>query len=148
MEWLSTTKFINKQSNYIQDGHFKDTTVFALFFSALFDERGDILNTLKQMYTKLKSRRLPVEIIFISKDESEEEMLETFKNHGDWIAIEYTEPVISEFGFIYEICSIPKLIILGKDGSKLSRDGIDDIEKYGIGAVLSWTSTVHKFSIP
>lgn len=148
MEWLSTTKFINKQSDFIQDDHFKDTTVFALFFSALFDEREDILDTLKQMYTKLRSRRLPVEIIFISMDESEEEMLDAFKSHGDWIAIKYKEPTALVLGFMYGICSIPKLIILGKDGKQISRDGIVDIENYGIGAVLSWTSTVHTFSIP
>jgi len=81
---------------------------------------------LKEFYEKAKG--MGVEIIFVSSDETSEDMIAYMKEaHGDWLAVEHESPLSTALSAKYDVSGIPTLIVCKKDGSVVSKDGRDEV---------------------
>lgn len=73
---------------------------------------------LKNFYTKLHEQGHPVEIVFVSLDRDEQQMLNYYTNEqGDWMAIKYDAPARQELTKEYQIRGIPSLLVVNRQGS-------------------------------
>merc|ERR1712098_223628 len=65
-----------------------------------------------------------VEIIFVSSDQSTEDMLSYMKeSHGDWLACQHNSEVVNVLEKKYKISGIPSLIVSKKDGTLITEEG-------------------------
>jgi len=81
-----------------------------------------------------------VEIVFVSSDRSNEDMLSYMKeSHGDWLATEHNSALTNSLKQKYEISGIPTLVVLKKDGSMITKDGRSHVMgKKPADAVKAW----------
>lgn len=76
---------------------------------------------LKQFYEKAKADREKIEIIFVSNDKSEEEMLSYFQNHhGDYLAIKYGDDAHRDLPRELNIQGIPTVTVIDKTGKEVT----------------------------
>ncbi|XP_004206112.2 nucleoredoxin-like protein 2 [Hydra vulgaris] len=81
---------------------------------------------LKDFYEVVKDSGL--EIIFMSSDESQEDMINYMKeSHGDWYCVEYGSALVDELKQKFEVNGIPTLVVCRKDGSVINADANDDV---------------------
>merc|ERR1711990_817358 len=63
-----------------------------------------------------------VEIIFVSSDQSTEDMLSYMKeSHGDWLACQHDSAVAKALDEKYQISGIPTLVVCKKDGTLITK---------------------------
>merc|ERR1711983_569141 len=96
---------------------------------------------LKEFYDKVAKDG--VEIIFLSWDQSPEEMLSYMKeSHGDWLAFQHDSEMKEKLEEKYNVCGIPTLVVLKADGTLVTEDGADDIEEHEASEVIKESSLV------
>merc|ERR1712055_334750 len=87
---------------------------------------------------------LGVEVIFISRDKTEEEMFEYMKEmHGDWLAIKYKSELSESLKEKYKIEGIPTLVVMRKsDGALLNDLGEKQVkeQKPAAETIATWKS--------
>ncbi|XP_023340806.1 nucleoredoxin-like protein 2 isoform X3 [Eurytemora carolleeae] len=93
---------------------------------------------LKDFYEEVSDEG--VEIVFVSSDESNEDMLSYMKeSHGDWLAIEHNSNLTNSLNEKYEVDGIPTLVVCKKDGTVITKDGRDHVmSKQPAQAVKDW----------
>ena len=80
-----------------------------------------------------------VEIIFVSSDQSQKDMLSYMKeSHGDWWAVEHGSSTAEALSTHYKIRSIPTLIVLDGNGKLISNRGQIDVINKGLKALDEW----------
>ena len=80
-----------------------------------------------------------MEIIFVSSDQSQKDMLDYMKeSHGDWWAVEHGSSTAEALSTHYKIRSIPTLIVLDGNGKLISNKGRMDINDKGLEALDEW----------
>merc|ERR1712088_601445 len=90
---------------------------------------------LKEFYDKVAKDG--VEIIFLSWDQSPEEMLSYMKeSHGDWLAFQHDSDMKEKLEEKFNVCGIPTLVVLKADGTLVTEDGADDIEEHEASEVI------------
>lgn len=101
----------------------------ALYFSAHWcGPCREFTPILKDFYEELEEQNF--EIVFISFDESEEELKEYLAEaHGDWYHIPQSSDKVEELSKKYDVSSIPTLIIIKADGSVITKTARTDVEK-------------------
>jgi len=83
---------------------------------------------LKEFYEKVAKEG--VEIIFLSWDQSQEDMLSYMKEmHGDWLAFQHGTEMKDKLEEKFNVCGIPTLAVLKADGTVVTEDGADEIEE-------------------
>jgi len=94
---------------------------------------------LKDFYQDVSEDR--IEVIFVSSDESQEDMLSYMKeSHGDWFAFEHESKVGQRLKKKYKVSGIPTLVALKSDGTLINDDATDDIEEKGPSIISQWKS--------
>ncbi|KAF4657410.1 Peptide-N(4)-(N-acetyl-beta- glucosaminyl)asparagine amidase [Perkinsus chesapeaki] len=80
---------------------------------------------LKQFYQLAKSVGIKLEIVFVSSDRSESDMLDYFRNeHGDWLALAYSDRAQAQWlSQTFGVRGIPSLKVLNYDGESCVPDG-------------------------
>ena len=74
------------------------------------------------LYSQVSGSR--VEVVFVSSDGSEEEMLSYMtESHGDWLAVEHNSAVSDSLSEKYEVRGIPSLVVVKKDGTMVTKEG-------------------------
>merc|ERR1712227_847361 len=91
---------------------------------------------LKDFYDEVDN----VEIVFVSSDRSNDDMLSYMKeSHGDWLATERGSPLTKSLKEKYGISGIPTLIVVKADGTVVTKDGrADVVSKQPKQAVQAW----------
>lgn len=119
---LKSTKLINKSGKEINVSKELASKVVFLYFSAHWcPPCRQFTPMLKQFYSKMKGSGHNIEIVFISNDKSEQEMMSYFQNdHGDYLAVKFGETDISNLSREYDIKGIPTLCVIDKDGKTLA----------------------------
>ena len=80
-----------------------------------------------------------VEIIFVSSDQSQKDMLSYMKeSHGDWWAVEHGSSTAEALSTHYKIRNIPTLIVLDGNGKLISNRGQIDVINKGLEALDEW----------
>merc|ERR1711976_24417 len=92
---------------------------------------------LKDFYQEVSAEG--VEIIFVSSDQSEADMISYMKeSHGDWYALDHGSEPANKLKEKYGISGIPSLIVVKKDGTIITKDGRSDVQGKGPSSVKNW----------
>jgi thiol-disulfide isomerase/thioredoxin len=93
---------------------------------------------LVEFYSNLKQEGKEFEIIFVSADKGEDEMLAYMKETSmPWLAIPYNSTAIKALKEKLNISGIPALVIVC-DGQVITKQGRDDVENSGSTAYEKW----------
>ena len=141
MEHLAGQTLVNKNKDEVSaDEALKDKEIIALYFSAHWcPPCRRFTPVLADFYEETKDNELPLEIIFVSSDESEDGLFSYMNEaHGDWLAVPFGSPIAEKLGEQFGIQGIPTLIVVKKDGTVVSTNGRADVEQKGANAFKEW----------
>ena len=83
--------------------------------------------------------RAAFEVVFVSADRSAEAQNKYMKDTGmKWPAVPFDAKSKSALSKKYSVSGIPALIILGKDGSVITKNGRDDVARDPNAALSKW----------
>ena len=138
---------INSEESTMQVDEFptadllKDKTAVAIYFSASWcGPCKKFTPVLAQLYTKLNKKGKKFEVIWISRDRSQDEFLQYYQQMP-WLAVtlDNLEGVLQKLAPKYQLKGIPHLVILdGDDASIISLDGRTLIAKDQHGLEYPW----------
>ncbi|KAI6170544.1 Thioredoxin [Aphelenchoides bicaudatus] len=108
--------------------HLKGKLV-ALYFSAVWCPPCRAFTPkLKAFYEKLEASGKDFEVIFVSRDRSEDQLVDYYKNHhGNWAYLPFGSPKIDELLKKYEIATIPSLKVIKADGEVVVQDARSEV---------------------
>ncbi|CAD5220332.1 unnamed protein product [Bursaphelenchus okinawaensis] len=102
--------------------------VVGLFFAAKWNPTCvDFMDWLKHFYGLANKDKPIFEIVFISRDHSENDMKEYLKIHGPWLYTTYACKTVKSLFERYTLRQIPQMMIIQKGGTPVVDDGIDAI---------------------
>lgn len=112
--------------------------VFAFYFSAHWCPpcRGFTPQLAEWYKNGLKDKGL--EIVFVSSDKSENEFKEYFAEQP-WLALDYADRTLkADLNAMFGVQGIPTVVIIGADGSVISKDGRSAIAGDPTGESFPW----------
>jgi len=124
MAYFDGKTLINQKGEELQAADvLADKEVVLVYFSAHWcPPCRNFTKVLKEMYEELQEQDQKIAIIFVSCDNSEDEMTSYFTNdHGDYFAVPYTnDSLMNELKINFAVQGIPKLAIINpEDGSQI-----------------------------
>jgi len=130
-------KFQKKDGSIVGTEAIKGKTL-GLYFSAHWCPpcRG-FTPVLAKFYEEYRSSNSDFEIVFVSSDKSENDMLDYFKNdHGDYLALPYeNREGKNELSTMFEVQGIPTFVIVDSNGKVLNANGRSKVSA-GVKKVL------------
>ncbi|GMV83063.1 MAG: hypothetical protein AMXMBFR7_42470 [Planctomycetota bacterium] len=85
------------------------------------------------------------EVLFVSADNSAEEMAGYMQEaQMKWPAVKFDAPARMKIAADLGIESIPTLIVLKPDGQIITREGYNEVDRQGAGALTAWQSAAGK----
>jgi nucleoredoxin len=112
--------------------------VFALYFSASYcPPCKKFTPILKEFYDVMNEESKVLEIIFVSKDNSQEEMLGYFEKMP-WLSIKFGDAKIARCMEKFCVEGIPQVVVLKNDGTLITKDGKKDVYTKGEVAMDEW----------
>ncbi|XP_070381277.1 nucleoredoxin-like protein 2 isoform X3 [Dermacentor albipictus] len=116
-------------SEHSADEVLRDAKVVALYFSAHWcPPCRHFTPILAEVYAEVKEALPCTEVVFVSLDHSEEDMLKYMdESHGDW---ELTSKYVK---------GIPTLIVFKMDGTVITSSGREQVQEEGPQAFHKWT---------
>lgn len=140
--WIAEAKIFNKRFYPVDPKWLSENTdAVVLLFTANGVDRNGVIEKFYEIYENVKYKNMPVEVIYVPLEDDEASMLESYKNQANWFTLKFGDPMIVVLMYLFEVTCIPHIIVLGVDGSTISRNGIADIEEYGGNCVISWLGT-------
>ncbi|MDA0722787.1 MAG: thioredoxin family protein [Verrucomicrobia bacterium] len=89
-----------------------------------------------------KANKEKFEVLLVSADNSEKAQANYMKKYMmPWLAVKHQSIAANLLVKKMEVSGIPFLVILGPDGSVVTKDGRDDVNSMGNKALLKWKST-------
>lgn len=86
---------------------------------------------LAKFHGALKAANANFEVVFVSCDQTEEQMWEYFKEeHGDYLVINYGSPLREAIMGVHGVKGIPMLVIMKDDGSVISAAGREEVKQH------------------
>ena len=80
-----------------------------------------------------------MEIIFVSSDRSSDDMKSYMKeSHGSWLSIEHGSELANSLKQQFGVSGIPAFIVCKADGTVVTKNGRNDVQSKGPGAVQGW----------
>ncbi|XP_065306038.2 nucleoredoxin-like protein 2 isoform X1 [Dermacentor albipictus] len=127
-------------SEHSADEVLRDAKVVALYFSAHWcPPCRHFTPILAEVYAEVKEALPCTEVVFVSLDHSEEDMLKYMdESHGDWYALKYDDPFRKELTSKY-VKGIPTLIVFKMDGTVITSSGREQVQEEGPQAFHKWT---------
>lgn len=96
-------------------------------------------------YNDVKDAGGNLEVFFVSWDRTEDDMFEYMEEMDmPWLALRHGCSEADALRNQFEVRGIPKLIVLGADGSVITEDGRRDVQSKGIQAWTEWMDAVGK----
>lgn len=145
MDKLLGQKFINNQEEKtLQDINLD--AVICLYFSAHWcPPCKKFTPQLSSIYNKANLERKRLEVIFISNDRDEEEMLEYLET-CPFLALPFSDKKRGDYlNRKYQVTGIPLLVVLNKDGSVASIDGRGDVTRFNDNVMEYWEKLVNSY---
>ncbi|GMR48925.1 hypothetical protein PMAYCL1PPCAC_19120, partial [Pristionchus mayeri] len=103
--------------------------VTLLYFSAMWcPSCRQFTPKLVRWYKKMKEEGKNVEVILVSRDREEEDLLEYFNDHnGDWLHLQFGDPKIQEYLAHFEVPTIPALRVIREDGTVAVKEARNEL---------------------
>lgn len=110
--------------------------VIGLFFSGSWSDSN--VAQLKSLYSALKASGEPFEIVWVSNDISQENMMKFMREKQiPWLAVSFDRLRILNLRFQYDIRYDPTLVIVNSPGAAFTTDGLKDISVLGGSAAYA-----------
>jgi nucleoredoxin len=131
---------IRKNGDKVSGDTLGDKKIIVIYFSAHWCPPCRMFTPiLAEFYDDATDDKLPLEIVFVSSDKNEEEMLEYMnESHGDWLGVKYGDALANDLKAKFGISGIPAVVVLAKDGSIITKDGKTAIQNKGLEAAKEW----------
>lgn len=94
----------------------------------------DFTQKLDGIYRTLKAKGENFEIVLIYLDEDDEEGFKVALSNMPWLALPFKDKKIAKLARLFELRSIPCLVIIGPDGKTLNPDVAELIDEHGVEA--------------
>jgi len=93
---------------------------------------------LKEFYTEYAKKDSNFEIVFVSSDKTEDDMLSYFKgDHGNYLALPFAQrQQKNDLSTMFGVQGIPSFVIVGPDGEVINANGRGKVQA-GVDAVLA-----------
>lgn len=125
-----------------------EAELIGLFFGAYVSRPSRIFTPkLRSFYSKVQGRKLPFEIVFISFDETEQNMRRHMETRTmPWPAIPFGSRNIKQLQEKYGIRfdNVPRLIIVDPTGRVISVQGRTEVTSMGANAFDKWKATLEE----
>jgi len=142
MDMLSGQQLLRKTGEVVKaDEVLSDKKILAYYFSAHWcPPCRNFTPILSDFYTELtKDSQEPIEIIFVSSDNSPEELMAYMNElHGDWLAVQHGAVLAEELMVKYDVAGIPTLVVVDKSGQLISLNGRKEVTDKGPKAFQHW----------
>ncbi len=94
---------------------------------------------LVEVYNQLKTDSKPFEIVFVSSDREEQEMMNYMKEMDmPWLALRYGDKHIARLKERFKVAGIPTLVIVDDKGNTISANARGDVASKGAAAFDAW----------
>ncbi len=129
----------------INDMDFKKVQFIGLYFSASWCMPCRYFTSIMMdFYKKINQKTKNMEIVFVTRDHTDSQFADYYKKMP-WIAIPFWDKYrINRICLGFAVSRIPTLLIFDNNGNLLTRDGVSDIEEYGLNAFNSWITLREK----
>ncbi|KAH7935875.1 hypothetical protein HPB52_014444 [Rhipicephalus sanguineus] len=121
-----------------------DAKAVALYFAAYWcPPCFEFTIVLAHEYDEMKEESAkPVEIVFVTADRTEEDMLRFMAHvHGPWYAVKFDDKEFRNALFDkYRVSGLPDLVVIKRDGTVITADGVADIKYDGSKAFAKWAA--------
>lgn len=123
----------------VQVAHTQTFDLICLYFSAHWCPPCRVMTPkLAKIYRDSWSPTGKVCVIFISFDRDEETMMEYFEEMP-WLAVPFNQRErCTSIADKFDVCAIPSVVILTKEGKELTREGYSEILSMGEAALVHW----------
>ncbi|CAG9792774.1 unnamed protein product [Diatraea saccharalis] len=141
-DWLKNAMVYNKRFTNIPSKWIKENTdVLLLLFNTKGADKDGIVQKFYHIYECIKHANIPIEVIYVPLEETEDEMKASFEIQANWFTLMFDDSLVLELMYMYQITSVPHILVLKPDCTVISYHGIMDLEEYGKNAVITWLST-------
>lgn len=139
--WLDKATVYNKKNDIVPTEWIKENAdVLVILFTAKGVDKDGIIQKFYNIYENIKYINLPLEVIYVPMDETEEEMKASYEEQANWFTLSFHDPLVHELRYMYGVTCIPHIFVIKTDGTMVSSHGILDLEEYDKNAVITWLS--------
>ncbi len=133
------TRLMNARRQRVSTAELEGKTI-GLYFSAQWcPPCRTFTPVLKEAYEELQKQGKPFQIVFVSHDRSENDMVRYMRDYSmPWLAVPFNIPLREELKKRHGISGIPALIIVDDEGSVLSTNGRAEVAADGAAAFDRW----------
>ncbi|CAB3229822.1 unnamed protein product [Arctia plantaginis] len=137
--WLQDANVYNKQFFQVPYEWFvNNSDIIIAFFTAKGIDFKGMISKFYETYENAKLVNLPIEVIYIPVDETEDDFKQSYEEQANWFTLKFNDKLIPLLIFMYGISSLPHLMVTRVDGTIISHCGLLDLEEYGRNVLISW----------
>ncbi|XP_072948137.1 uncharacterized protein [Epargyreus clarus] len=138
-KWLDDAAIFNKRDQRVPIDWIKENAnSIALLFTAKGIDKDEIITKFYEMYENVKFVNLPLEVIYIPMDESEEDMIGSYDQQANWFTLKFHDPLVHILKFMYGVTCIPNILVIDPSCNIISYTGVSDLERHGKNAIITW----------
>ena len=142
METLLGKNLRNRDFEEIGIEKLKEAQLVGLYFSSRnCPPSKKFSDLLLEFYQEINCDAYHFEIVWMSVDSEEEEYKKTMTKIP-WLSLPYNDPKIKDIISKFGVTSIPKLLILTPNGTKVTEEGRTDICQKGEVAFEKWSKMI------
>ncbi|XP_070563165.1 nucleoredoxin-like protein 2 [Ptychodera flava] len=145
MDIFSGKTLTDKKHQTINAEEILRNKVAALYFSAGWcPPCKQFTPLLAEVYNELMEKKSPFEIVFVSSDKSVQDMRQYMQEmHADWPCLPFGDPFISELKTMYNVKSIPKLVVIKENGEVITEQGRKEVQDRGVHCFKNWVQAAN-----
>ncbi len=133
------TRLVNARGSRMAPDVLEEKTVGLYFSAGWCPPCRAFTPRLVEAYETLKAESKPFEIVFVSHDRSERDMLRYMRDYNmPWSAIRFDQERREQLKQEHNIRGIPALVILDQNGKRLSAEGYSEVSAHGAAAFEQW----------
>lgn len=117
---------------------------FGLFFSGSWSPQSSgITKTIFAFYKSVNQKTLQFEVFFLTSD-IDKTSYDNYSKNIPWLLFPYNSLNISKLESEFDVCNIPRLIVLSSDGKVIRNNGYKEILNFGVEALEKWKTQTDK----
>jgi len=150
MDILKRQQLLKKSGVVVDaDEALQGKKIICFYFSALWCPPCKAFTpVLAEFYTELVKEEEPIEVIFVSGDNSPDELLGYMKDcHGDWLAVQHGARLISDLTDHFNVTGLPTLIVTTQDGQIITNNGRSEVTEKGTKVFQQWLAVTLSSSL-